>query len=123
MVNLTYQSFSVDKVNQNKIILLNRYIRMIKVNNIIPIIVFESSSINRHDKYTKKDFNQIIDADVLHLSNFNIGNNKLWVDPAHFNMRGRERYTKKLLEDFNFRSKALEHNTPHFLNHQNNNPL
>lgn len=100
-INKSIKKYFIDKVNQEKILLLNRFISEIKDRGITPIVVFEPSSIHTFNQYSYEDFEKIINANILHLSNFNIQNNRLWTDQSHFNIHGRNKYTNELIEKTN----------------------
>ncbi len=98
IVNKSIHKYFANQLNKEKILLLNKLISDIQNKGIIPIVVFEPSTIHSYNQYSHQDYDSIIDAKIFHLSNFNIQNNKLWTDQAHFNIFGRESYTNELIK-------------------------
>ena len=89
-----------ENINNKKILLLNRLVNEIKNNGIIPIVVLEPATYNFNRKYEQTYVNKIVNAKVLHLTNFENKNTPLWVDINHMNINGRKVYTQKLISVF-----------------------
>ena len=94
-------AYHSENINNKKIYLLNRLVNEIRDNGIIPIIVLEPAIYNLNIEYDHEYIDKIVNAKVLHLTNFEIENTPLWVDVDHMNINGRKIYTEKLISVFN----------------------
>lgn len=94
------KKYKVENINNDKINLLNRLVDEIKNNGIIPVVVLEPTHYNLYREYDHAYIDKIVNAKVLHQTDFEVESTPLWIDITHLNIHGRKLYTEKIISVF-----------------------